>query len=279
MRDVPFTYQLPREGEIPPIWDNHVTRTLSSMQGQYLDQSRYEAMLRQEDTLIYEVYEIKRPEVAGELIQDAVGEPTLSSKLPKAGHACLRSGFFIQPIHNTGEVHRRCCDHELQMRFLQSPVAGTPHVQSKPALRNCASNSGSFAITFAKHIGVLLLLALLDHFKQRLLMERECAAVVSGTLVVNGTRFTFHALKLHARQFVVTPVVTHRPRITDVSLRASDGSLLPINGENVHFVAGGVLPGVFLDHWPQQIDGVIALAVIEQRGGGVAHIDQMVIRQ
>jgi glucose-6-phosphate isomerase len=38
------------------------------MKGQYLDTAAYEAMLSQEDTLLYEVYELKLPEVAGQLL-------------------------------------------------------------------------------------------------------------------------------------------------------------------------------------------------------------------
>jgi glucose-6-phosphate isomerase, archaeal len=38
------------------------------MKGQYLDQEAYAARLAQEDTLLYEVYEQKRPELAGELL-------------------------------------------------------------------------------------------------------------------------------------------------------------------------------------------------------------------
>jgi len=38
------------------------------MRGQYLDISAYESSLKQEDVLLYEVYELSRPEVAGELI-------------------------------------------------------------------------------------------------------------------------------------------------------------------------------------------------------------------
>jgi len=53
---------------IPSRYDNHIQRHLSSMKGQYSDQVAYEAMLAQEDRLLYEVYELKRPEVAGELL-------------------------------------------------------------------------------------------------------------------------------------------------------------------------------------------------------------------
>jgi glucose-6-phosphate isomerase len=38
------------------------------MKGQYLDTEAYEALLAVEDSLLYEVYEFKRPEVVGELL-------------------------------------------------------------------------------------------------------------------------------------------------------------------------------------------------------------------
>ena len=46
---------------------HHVVRRLSAMRGQYADSQAYEAMLAQEDVVLYEVYEIQRPEAAGEL--------------------------------------------------------------------------------------------------------------------------------------------------------------------------------------------------------------------
>ena len=66
----PFTFDILQAEEISlnPN-DNHIVRRLSAMQNQYLDQQAYKAMLVEEDRLLYEVYEIKRPEVAGELLQ------------------------------------------------------------------------------------------------------------------------------------------------------------------------------------------------------------------
>jgi glucose-6-phosphate isomerase, archaeal len=48
-------------------YDQHITRRLSAMRGQYLDGAAYEALLSQEDKLLYEVYEVSRPGVNGEL--------------------------------------------------------------------------------------------------------------------------------------------------------------------------------------------------------------------
>jgi len=65
----PFTFDvLHQENMILSEYDNHIVRKLSKMNGQYLDMSAYDAMLAENDLVLYEVYEIKRPEIAGELL-------------------------------------------------------------------------------------------------------------------------------------------------------------------------------------------------------------------
>jgi glucose-6-phosphate isomerase len=68
MTDRPFTYTIPFPRAIPTRMDNHIQRRLSALHGQFLDTEAYEKMLAVEDSLIYEVYEIKRPEVEGEIL-------------------------------------------------------------------------------------------------------------------------------------------------------------------------------------------------------------------
>ena len=68
MIDLPFSFSLPSPDVIPSRVDNHIIRTLSALKGQFLDQATYNQMLAEEDRLIYEVYEIKRPEVEGEML-------------------------------------------------------------------------------------------------------------------------------------------------------------------------------------------------------------------
>ena len=100
MRDAPFSYPLLNDEGLPSVWDNHITRTLSSMQRQYLDQTCYEAMLVQEDTLLYEVYEITRPEVAGELIQGvSVVHPG------KVGDEYFMTKGHFHKVLETGEIY------------------------------------------------------------------------------------------------------------------------------------------------------------------------------
>lgn len=64
----PFSFDLPEGSFIPNQYDNHIQRHLSKMAGQYLDTESFERMLEKQDELLYEVYELKRPEVAGEIL-------------------------------------------------------------------------------------------------------------------------------------------------------------------------------------------------------------------
>jgi glucose-6-phosphate isomerase len=68
MKNEPFSFNIKGPGYVPETYDNHIQRYLSNMKGQYLDQEAYREMLKNEDVLLYEVYEIKRPEVAGEIL-------------------------------------------------------------------------------------------------------------------------------------------------------------------------------------------------------------------
>lgn len=67
-RDTPFTFEVDVANAVLGRYDNHITRHLSAMTGQYLDQEAYESLLAREDVLLYEVYETQRPQVAGELL-------------------------------------------------------------------------------------------------------------------------------------------------------------------------------------------------------------------
>lgn len=68
MKTVPFTFDVSIADAILSEYDNHIERRLSAMKGQFLDADAFQAMLADDDALLYEVYEIKRPEIAGELL-------------------------------------------------------------------------------------------------------------------------------------------------------------------------------------------------------------------
>jgi glucose-6-phosphate isomerase len=67
MKQRPFTFSISVPDESLSEYDNHIVRRLSAMEGQYLDAQAFQAMLN-DDPVLYEVYEIKRPELAGELM-------------------------------------------------------------------------------------------------------------------------------------------------------------------------------------------------------------------
>lgn len=69
MNSLPFTFHISSHTSLPDHWDNHYERRLSSMKGQFEDTEAWEAQMAKKDAVLYEVFELKRPEVAGELLQ------------------------------------------------------------------------------------------------------------------------------------------------------------------------------------------------------------------
>lgn len=67
MPETPFSFQISSNPDYMTSYDNHIKRFLSDMEGQFYDDEEYKKALGQEDHLLYDVYEIKRPETAGEL--------------------------------------------------------------------------------------------------------------------------------------------------------------------------------------------------------------------
>lgn len=68
MTDLPFTFDLLSPGGLPSHYDSHYERRLSSMKGQFNDPAAYADLAAQKDVVLYEVYELSRPLLAGELL-------------------------------------------------------------------------------------------------------------------------------------------------------------------------------------------------------------------
>ena len=66
--DIPFIFGIDVSEAKLDKYDNHLTRSLSAMSGQYADQEAFDNALAREDVILYEVYEITRPEISGELL-------------------------------------------------------------------------------------------------------------------------------------------------------------------------------------------------------------------
>jgi len=118
MSDVPFVFTLPQPLGIPSRYDNYLRRTLSSLRGQYSDQQAYDAMLAKEDALVYEVYEIKRPEVAGELLMGvSVIHPG------KVGREFYMTKGHFHTIRETAEIYY--CMKGEGMMVMETPQGET----------------------------------------------------------------------------------------------------------------------------------------------------------
>ncbi len=100
MTDFPFTFALSFPEGIPSRFDNHITRNLSAMRGQFLDQQAYDELLAKGDALVYEVYEIRRPEVAGEFLMGvSVIHPG------KVGREFFMTKGHFHAIRETAEIY------------------------------------------------------------------------------------------------------------------------------------------------------------------------------
>lgn len=67
MKSRPYGYPISQLNERATSFDNHIDRRLSSLRNKFSDQKAFEAMVGSGDPLVYEVYENRRPEAAGEL--------------------------------------------------------------------------------------------------------------------------------------------------------------------------------------------------------------------
>ena len=122
MTDLPFSFVLPFPAGVPSQVDNYIQRTLSSMRGQFLDHQAFDEMLAADDQVIYEVYEIKRPEVAGELLMG------VSFIHPgKVGKEFFMTKGHFHTVLDTAEIYM-CLRGEGYM-VLETP-GGSSHIEA-----------------------------------------------------------------------------------------------------------------------------------------------------
>jgi len=65
----PFTFSIDLENCRITDADNHIKRNLADMKNQYFYKEAYDKMMKEDNALLYEVYEKLVPEKSGELIQ------------------------------------------------------------------------------------------------------------------------------------------------------------------------------------------------------------------
>ncbi len=125
MVDLPFAFTLPMPQVIPSKVDNHIERRLSALRGQFLDQETYYKMLTDGDRLIYEVYEIKRPEVEGEILMGiSIVHPG------KVGNEFFMTKGHFHSILETAEVYY--CLRGEGFMVMETPEGDTSVVALSP---------------------------------------------------------------------------------------------------------------------------------------------------
>jgi len=65
---LPFTFDLVPPDMTPTKFDNRIIRKLTALNNHFADSQAYEILLAKDDITVYEVYEIRLPEQAGELL-------------------------------------------------------------------------------------------------------------------------------------------------------------------------------------------------------------------
>ncbi|MGD0578598.1 MAG: glucose-6-phosphate isomerase family protein [Bryobacteraceae bacterium] len=89
MKSRPYGYLISQPDERRSSFDNHIQRRLSALRNQFANREAYQALLDSGDPLIYEVYENRRPEVAGELL----------SGLSIVHPGCVGNEYFMTKGH------------------------------------------------------------------------------------------------------------------------------------------------------------------------------------
>jgi glucose-6-phosphate isomerase len=105
----PFRFQLPQIGGVPSEYDKLTTRKLSSMKNMYQDAAAYDVLIAQDDPPLYEVYEIRRPEISGELLHGVTvlhpGKVGSEYYMTKGHfHAVLETGEVYYCLKGIGEI-------------------------------------------------------------------------------------------------------------------------------------------------------------------------------
>jgi len=121
----PFTIEIDLASQKLEKFDKHQVRRLSAMPGQYLHQADYEAMLAHDDAVLYEVYEINRPQIAGELL---TGLTVLHPG--KVGNEYFMTKGHFHAVRETAEVYH--CLRGRGLLVMETPEGDWAIKEMKP---------------------------------------------------------------------------------------------------------------------------------------------------
>ena len=125
MPDQPFSFAIAFPGYKPTRVDHHIQRHLSDLKGQYLAQDAYDALMANGDPLLYEVYEIKRPEKVGEILSGiSIVHPG------RVGDEFNMTKGHFHSILDTAEIYY--CLHGEGFMIMETPEGETDIIALSP---------------------------------------------------------------------------------------------------------------------------------------------------
>jgi glucose-6-phosphate isomerase len=125
MTTAPFSLTLQFPKIVPSKIESHIERPLSSLRGLFSDTQALEEMIAREDTLVYEVFEIRHPEEEGEL---AFGVSVVHPG--KVGSEFFMTKGHFHSVLETAEVYY-CMQGEGFM-VMETPEADTSVIALRP---------------------------------------------------------------------------------------------------------------------------------------------------
>lgn len=99
--DLPVSFVLSlADKRVMSNYDQQIVRRLSSMRGYYVDSAAFEDLLAEDDPVLYEVYQLERPAISGELTS---GVTIL--RPGKVGQEYFMTKGHFHTVLETGEVY------------------------------------------------------------------------------------------------------------------------------------------------------------------------------
>lgn len=121
MEDHPYSFRISLPSGEPTTFKKHTQRYLTDMVGQYVDLAAFNRLLNLENQLLYEVYELSRPDHPGELIHG------ISVLYPgKVGNEYFMTKGHFHVVVNTAEIYH-CLQGQGYM-VMENPQ-GETHVE------------------------------------------------------------------------------------------------------------------------------------------------------
>jgi glucose-6-phosphate isomerase len=125
VKSQPYGYPIPQLDSTATSFDNHIERRLSSLRNKFRDEEAFQTLLDAGDPVVYEVYENRRPEVAGELASG------LSIVHPgRVGTEYFMTRGHYHKVRETAEIYY--CIHGKGVLLMENEAGNTAFEELSP---------------------------------------------------------------------------------------------------------------------------------------------------